>query len=237
MILVEEVEVNGRWPLLLPKHRADRPSWPWWEATRLAAMHATIQPGDLIYDVGAEEGDFPALWSSWGASVVLFEPNCRVWPNIAAIFEANRLPDPVSCFVGFAADTETDPVTVGVGWPDCAEGEVIGDHGFENLAERVDRPCIRIDTMSRLVGPPDVITIDCEGSELRVLVGAERTLCSHHPILFVSVHDDFMADMYGDSRTDLVSFLESCDYEYRHLSTDHESHFVAWHPERPFRCI
>jgi hypothetical protein len=59
--------INGRWPLLLPDHRAARPSWGWWEATRLAAMHHFIQPGDVVYDVGAEEGDFPCLFSTWGA--------------------------------------------------------------------------------------------------------------------------------------------------------------------------
>src|SRR5882724_6033705 len=90
--LVKPTLINGKWQLLLPKHRADRPEWKTgWEVERLDALRASIEPGKLVFDVGAEEGDMSALYALWGAQVVLFEPNERVWPNIRAIWEANRL--------------------------------------------------------------------------------------------------------------------------------------------------
>lgn len=130
------VTINGRWDLWLPEHRANRAEWvTGWEAARLDSMAANIHPGDVVFDVGTEEGDLSALYAQWvqnSASwdesvvtedgvttvevspqvggVVLIEPNPRVWSNIRAIFDGNDLPDPLACVVGFAGEkTGTNP--------------------------------------------------------------------------------------------------------------------------------
>lgn len=220
------VEINGRWPLLLPEHRAARPEWPYWEATRLAAMRHHIAASDVVFDIGAEEGDFPALWASWGADVVLVEPNPRVWPNIRAIWRANNLEARLrGTFVGFAASQSTAvELRTGADWPDCADGEVIGDHGFLNLAERSGNQCVTIDELAVVFGPPSVITMDVEGAEVEVLHGALHTLRSHRPKVFVSVHPDFMRDMYGREPIELYDLMDSFDYRRTFLATDHETH-------------
>lgn len=222
-----EVLVNGRWPLLLPSHRAARREWPWWEATRLAAMRHHIHEGDVVFDVGAEEGDFPALWASWGAGVVLAEPNPLVWPNVRAIFEANHLPDPILCWPGFLGDipgqvpwTQTLP-----GWPESSKGPLIGDHGFCQFNERPDLPRTTIDDLvAEGVPAPTVITMDVEGSELHVLRGAVATLHQHHPIVFVSVHPTFMREQYGQDPDDLYALMDEVGYERTFLTEDHERH-------------
>jgi FkbM family methyltransferase len=227
---VVETTINGRWTLRLPKHRADRPSWPWWEATRLAHMHHLLgRGGHVVYDVGSEEGDFPALWTRWGNRVVLFEANDRVWPNIAAIWDANDLDPPLTCFPGFAADSDSDEITIPVGWPESVTGPVIPDHGFLNLAERDDVQRITIDSMAQLVDPPSAITIDVEGAELVVLHGAKDVLSTCRPLVWVSVHEAFMADMYGHTPADLDGYLRGLDYEPTFLCTDHERH-EFWSP-------
>lgn len=232
-VLMVETTINGRWPLLLPEHRAARPEWPTWEQERLAHMHDRLGDGDVIYDIGAEEGDLPALWATWGAQVVLFEPNERVWPNIKAIWEANELPAPLATFAGFAAvhdDVSESGVLDREGWPESADGPLIGDHGFCNLCERPDIPRMRIDTMAAAVAPPTAITIDVEGSELHVLRGAERVLRENRPKVWVSVHPEFMAEMYDHTPDDLHGWMRGVGYEPQHLATDHEQH---WYYEPP----
>lgn len=227
------VQVNGRWPLLLPPHRAYRREWPWWEAGRLAAMAAVVGPTSVVWDVGAEEGDFPALWASWGAEVVLAEPNSRVWPNIAAIWRANRLRPPLLCWPGFLADTDAEMVrnTVPVplrGWPACADGPVIGDHGFCRVEERPDLPTTTIDRLVSVgVTPPTVVTIDVEGAELLVLDGARRTLLDHRPEVFVSIHPEFMAHHHGtlDGVCAVRAFMAEFGYDEQFLAIDHEHHW------------
>lgn len=239
---MRETLINGRWSLKLPEHRAARPEWPYWEATRLAHMHHYLGGGGhTVYDIGAEEGDLSALWASWGNNVVLFEPNPRVWPNIAAIWQANDLPPPLACFAGFAANDsrfERDRAHITTPcssyqpdgmFPTSADGPLIGDHGFCNLSERPDLPRIKIDTMAEIAAAPSAITIDVEGAELRVLRGAEQTLRIFRPLVWASVHREFMMDMYGESIAELNKFMQECGYGRTYLCTDHEAHWF-WFP-------
>jgi FkbM family methyltransferase len=222
--------INERWTLLLPEHRHARAEWSYWEKARLAAMHDRIVPGDVVYDIGAEEGDLPCLWATWGASVHLFEPNARVWPNMRVIFDANGH-QPGGWFVGFAGDVDDfdkpDYETFGAGsWPLVAQGEPIGDHGFCHLWERPDIPKVTVDSYSQVTGSiPTVLTIDVEGSELRVLKGSEQTLRNHRPTVFVSVHPEFMKQMYDERPDQLMVFMESCGYQGTFLAQDHEHHW------------
>jgi FkbM family methyltransferase len=225
--------INERWELLLPAHRAARPEWPHWERERMASMFDLLEPDDVIYDVGAEEGDMPALWATWGCAVAAFEPNPRVWPNMRVIWEANDLPMPIGCFVGFAGPTNTLAVDQlqGTGWhfgqwPVCAYGPVIGDHGFMNLCERPDVPSITLDTASSRLLLPQAITMDVEGAELEVLKGATWLLQQVRPKLWISVHPPFMADMYDQHPDQLHSLMIQHDYVGKLLADDHEQHWL-----------
>jgi hypothetical protein len=157
-----------------------------------------------------------------------------VWPNIKAIWDGNDLPAPLGCFSGFAADHTGDPAKayVDAHWPPSAYGEVIGDHGFCNLSERPDIQRITIDALTQVVAAPTAVTIDAEGAELRVLSGAQETLAWHRPLVWVSVHPEFMADMYSDTPEKLDGYMRSLDYEKTPLCVDHEAHVFFWPAER-----
>lgn len=228
--------INNKWELLLPDHRAARPEWPVWEKERLAAIHDEIErwfrPGlhPIVFDIGAEEGDFPALYSKWGADVVLFEPNDRVWPNIKAIWDANKLKAPLKTFSGFASsidDYELKDIE-GPIWPQSSRGEVIGDHGFKELADNRNSiiPEIKLDTFCEdLFITPQIITIDVEGSEFEVLKGAEAVLKDTYPTVFVSIHPEFMYHHFKQYTAELVKYMTDLGYTYEILAFDHEFHF------------
>jgi FkbM family methyltransferase len=263
MVEMIETRINKRWTLLLPEHRAARAEWfDGWEKERLASMHthlsykveqwerrngfaegiagrATLSPRPLIVDVGAEEGDFPALFSKWGCDLILVEPNPKVWPNVRAIWNANELRMPLMWWVGFASDhNDFDPIHNNVGskgfvaddgWPWCAAGEVIGDHGFRHLAQQADStPCIQLDELCRS-HKVDAITIDVEGSELRVLHGSHRILRDDRPTVWVSCHTDYEWNdqMYAGVRSaDVCEFMDGQGYDYELLAVDHEEHWM-----------
>lgn len=206
----------------------------------------------VIIDVGVEEGDLTALYSLWGCDVVMVEPNPRVWPNVRAIWEANGLRLPLSGWVGFAADADDrmDAPSVDAwlrehvrvdapgpgddGWPSCAHGPVIGDHAFLHLAQHPHVPSVTLDTLVRdgqWNGKPlhvDAITLDTEGSELRVLRGADRILREDRPLVWVSVHQDhqWVLENYAQDTIEAIdAFMVSHGYVGEHLATDHESHW------------
>lgn len=221
---MRKTRINNRWDIILPDHRADREEWPTWERERMDAINKTVKPGDVVYYVGAEEGDMAGLISMWGGKLVLFEPNNKVWPNIKAIWEANNLEQPY-CFQGFCGANNTTDIRIRRQWPACAGGELIGDHGFRELHESGGIPITTIDQQSTVIGP-DIISLDVEGSEWEVLKGANITITEHKPIIFLSLHPEFLYRIYGKYQYDLRAWLKSFGYKETLLSYEHEVHLM-----------
>lgn len=224
------VKINGKWNIILPEHRANRKEYheqPYWEEARLNSMHEQIGAGDVVYYVGAEEGEMPALCQMWGAEVVLFEPNDRVWPNIRSIWESNNLEPPTS-FVGFASNISIEGATIYDNWPDCAYGEVIGDHGFKELQDPGDIHQIRIsEIVNNGAKYPTAVCIDVEGSEKRVLEGMESLMASHlKPKIWLSIHPEFMFRIYGEYQYDLRRWIKDLGYKETILDYQHELHLM-----------
>lgn len=217
-------KINGKWDIWLPDHRAARPEWPTWEEKRLAHMNKTIKPGDVVYYVGAEEGDMCGLLAMWGAKLFLFEPNDKVWPNIRAIWEANNLIAPV-CWAGFASDITTQGGGV-VSWPASADGELIGDHGFKELKDPGDIKQTTIDDYVKYRDVPNVISLDVEGSEGKVLRGAEQTLRKYHPKIYLSLHPEFLRT-YDEWGAELRKWIMDLGYKETLLDYPlHEVHLI-----------
>lgn len=223
--------VNGLWDIILPKHRADRPEWyteKGWEKERLMNMYGRIDKGDMVYYVGGEENEMPALITKWGGEVVIFEPNFRVWPNGKAIWKANNLPLPKACFVGFASDKCNYALgsLVTDGWPVCADGDIIGDHGFMELRNH-NADEITIDEMVRVTHLiPKHISIDTEGSEGLILRGAEQTLRNHKPLIWLSGHPEFCHEQYGEYLIEIREWIKKIGYKETLLDYSHEVHLL-----------
>jgi uncharacterized membrane protein YkgB len=78
MFEMQLTELNQLDYLILPEHRAARPEWRserGWEKARHQSMKQHIGATDVVYYIGAELGEFPALCAKWGAALVLIEPN------------------------------------------------------------------------------------------------------------------------------------------------------------------
>lgn len=232
----------------LPKHRHDAVPWDIWEKERLAALKRNIRSGDVLYDVGAEQGDMTCLFALWGAKVVPIEPNPYFWPTIRQIFLMNGIDHPYSAFAGFASNRDERPTDLLESpfamkdkehWPGCAFMEIEQTNDFRNMLERShDTPQIEIDTQHVIMGPhdgkenaPDIINIDVEGAEWEVLKGAIWNLENKKPLVFVSVHPAFMENDYGYTKYDLYIWMKDLGYEMEVIAVDHEEHTVFWHPE------
>lgn len=224
--------INGRWELLLPAHRAARPEWKiengGWERERLDHMHSTLNAGDRVLYIGAEEADMCALLQMWGARVVMVEPNELVFPNIRAIWEANQLPDPLGIYVGFCGRKSSPYYLQGFSevWPECAYGPIISDHGFKELRDPGDRHVVSVDDLCSFGFVPEVISMDVEGAEWEVLQGAEKTLRAHHPRIYLSLHPEFLISQYGTYSRDVRNWIIDHGYRETLLDWQHEAHFV-----------
>lgn len=227
MIDFKETLINYKWKLNLLDFRADIPSWPFWEKERLSAMYDAIRLGDTILDIGAEQGDMSALFLKWAGKkgkMILVEPSPGFWPNMKATFEANDL-KPYQCFQVLVSNVaDSDIIPLPGSWPTAADGEVSNDVGFSHLTEKPRIPVITIDSMK--LPKVDIITMDIEGSEYEALQGAYETIMRDKPMLFISVHPEFMWKAHHHSPDDLHVMLDNWGYDATYLAFDHEQHYM-----------
>jgi FkbM family methyltransferase len=224
------------WKLWLPDFRVEfHAARKDWERGRLESAHERLKPGMRVWDIGAEHGDFTALYRLWGADVVPIEPSAPYWPCIRQTYEANALEaiPPSAWFNGFAADvTRRGPDDCGTGtWPECSNGEVVADYCFRHLAQDSETPRIKLDDLAELTGPPDALMIDVEGAEHAVLSGARHVLAAGDVLVWVSVHEPTMLDWYGRTLENLHALMASVDYSGT-LLPEHGEAETFWLYER-----
>lgn len=225
-----ETLVCRRWPVKIPEHRANRPGWSYWEQERLSYLNAVIRPGDVVWEIGAEQGDVSVLYALWGARVVLVEPDPAFWPNIKRIFEANGVADKVvgaHCgFVGPVGNANDAFASDSV-WPLQADGPPTGDRAPVSLANNDLGQRTTLDLMFAMFPKPDVVSVDIDGAEYQMLLGADKLLAEVKPILFISVHPDHLWDQHKDTPDDVWMHLELHGYQAERVGRDHEIHVIA----------
>ncbi len=88
-------------------------------------------------------------------------------------------------------------------------------------AERLPVPAATVDDFVARhdIERVDVLSADCEGSELRLFRGAEQTLAEDRPEIFFEVHHSYLADL-GESVDEIADYLTSFDYTVRPLKIE-----------------
>jgi FkbM family methyltransferase len=175
-----------------------------YEPEKMEAVRALVRPGMRFVDVGANKGDFSLLAASLGAEVVCFEPepsNCE-W--IRRSIALNRY----SIRVLEAAASDQN------GRAQLHLGSKSGWHSL--LHGLPNRACRAVEVETRTLDSifdnqfVDVIKIDVEGAEMRVLRGAEATLRRNSKIvLLLDLHPQF-----GVNVKEVVAFLRGLGFSF-----------------------
>ena len=154
-----------------------------------------LKAGQVFFDVGANVGFYSLLGARLVRStgrVVAFEPMPR---NLAFLYRHVRLnrADNVTILPLACADALSTELFVA--GENHALGRLEGSNG-EPKTTSSQSPGLLVATISldaaaeKLGLRPDVIKIDVEGAELRVLQGAANILTQVRPVLLLSVHSD-----------------------------------------------
>jgi FkbM family methyltransferase len=177
-----------------------------YEPEQTQAFQEIIQPGQVVYDIGAHYGYYTLLAS------VLVGPGGKVFALEPSPANVARLQ--IHCRVN-----RCNNVTVS----EIALSDREGKASFDNRAGSgtghlspegtVEVQTTTLDALSTRLPTPHVLKIDCEGAELQVLTGGEKTIRSAKPAIFLSTHSDQL-------KTDCFRLLESWGYSFSRLRGD-----------------
>ena len=214
----------------LPVPLADWDVFACWERERFHSMRDNLTYGDILFDVGTEQGWCNLIYADMvgPTNMVLIEPTTEFWPNIKATWERNYDYPPMACWDGLVSDVTDTKTRVFTPWPAAANGDLIDRNKYQYIhAHSQDIKQLTLDDLVTRSGIiPNAITIDVEGAELKVLHGATDTLTEHRPLVWASLHDDLLERDYNATIEDVHTFMESLGYIPTYLGTDHEAHWL-----------
>ena len=150
----------------------------------------TVRSGDAVFDVGAHIGFFSMLAARCAGPtgrVIAFEP---LQPNIDRLRDAVVANDVrnIESYCLALSDRAGDELFAL--HESSLEGLLIGDGALPAThASTISVPTSTIDDLvARGMPAPDLIKIDVEGAEGRVIAGARDTITTHPPALLIEVH-------------------------------------------------
>lgn len=202
----------------------------YWEKERIFSMRKHLQKGDILFDIGTEQGWCNLAYASMVGpeNMVLIEPTPEFWPNIKAIWEKNFNTQPRAFYDGFFSDKTTEERRGGrfMFWPLVSKGNLIDRNSYKYIHEHKDIPQITLDEYVKRTGiTPHALTIDTEGSELLILKGAKKILKENAVKVWVSIHPDMSLRDYNIKSEETIKFMEDLGYKGEFLSKDHEDHY------------
>lgn len=186
----------------------------YWEKSQTDAVRRFLRPGGFVIDAGANFGHYALVAATAlgpDGLVLAFEPH----PDAFALLAANRdllsHPNLVAVQAGLGAMDGTLPI-----WTDAANP---GGHSFldQNLRAAGAPATVRVYRLDSYLAQhhagraPDLIKIDVQGFEARVVQGAAETIRRHRPAVLCEITPDALA-LAGDSVAGLLAVFRDAGY-------------------------
>lgn len=153
-----------------------------WEATSLRVFSELSRTSERFLDVGAYSGIYSLIACADGTGeAIAFEPNPAIRPLLERNIRANGWESRITVIPKGASDG-----------PGTARMTIPGDTTAARVDDAGTGPEIELTTIDEVLGGrrADIIKIDVEGLEARVLMGASETLERYKPALIVESLDE-----------------------------------------------
>ena len=161
------------------------------ESELIDHMRPVFQPGDLLYDIGANIGLISILMAKYktgvSAQVFCFEPEPKNFNQLSNNIQLNQLSDRVSCHQMALGATEGEIALHVRG--NAGEGR----HSIATDKGATDSIQVTLKTLSGFAAEsgkaPTIVKIDVEGAEGQVLAGMDTLMSTQPPReIFMEIH-------------------------------------------------
>lgn len=181
----------------------------------MSLLDEFVRSGDLVFDVGANDGSYARACVARGARVIAIEPQESHYEDLSAIGGAI----PVLAAVGALQGRASLYLSHNSKWASLHPEWVIGHYGQAD-PESIEIPIVTLDSLIDQYGLPDFLKIDTEGHEAEVLRGLTHRI----PALSFEFHGGaYPVRLENDPLRDCLGMLHG--YEFR--AAQHETEFVT----------
>jgi FkbM family methyltransferase len=187
-----------------------RPSGVLIEATHRRFIDRWVTPRSIVWDIGGNMGlfAFPAALRARYGHVYVFEPDTELASNLLRSLRRSRNRSlPVTVMPLALSDRDgVAAFEISAYGRAMNKLEGVGDWHSDLFvaAETRQVPTFRIDTVAETCRPPDIVKIDVEGAEIRVLNGARKTIAAHRPVMTIEAPKELQSE--------IGAFLAEHDY-------------------------
>ncbi len=187
-----------------------------WEPLLSRKIVEHARQGGLLVDAGANLGYFSLLWAAANSRnrAFAFEASPRVFTRLVRNIQLNRLDSQIQTFQVAVSDRdglsafESGPLEQ-TGWGRLVDAPEAGSLNVVTA---------RLDTLCSIIPRIDVVKIDVEGADTRVLRGAEHLLREKRVgAIYFEQSRERMAAL-GIAPGDAARLLEDCGYAVSHIN-------------------
>ncbi|MDT5269284.1 MAG: hypothetical protein QOH49_1470 [Acidobacteriota bacterium] len=181
------------------------------EPDTTAAINRLCRPGMTVVDIGANVGchalRFGKLVGAAGR-VVAFEPMTWARAKLVRNIELNGFSNITVEAVALSDSAGSREAYFRSSW----------QSGEESDPESLRRDTITFDTLDAYaernnISRVDLIKLDVDGHEFKVIRGGARTLAAHRPLILIELGPHLLAGA-GDDIAEMVEFLSSLGYKF-----------------------
>lgn len=178
-----------------------------YEGHVMLALGRALRPGSVCLDIGANVGVVTVFLARHceGGSVHSFEPSATTFAYLTANVAANHLTNVVAHQLGVYDQTSTQHLSV---HPTHPGGAFVSETGIrEGAGETIDVVALDDWFLTSGLDRIDVVKIDVEGAELRVLRGGAQLLRRFRPVLIVECNPVPLRRFQDASPADMIELL------------------------------
>ena len=186
----------------------------------LRVVRSNTKPGDTVYDIGAHIGLYSICLVNYvnNAKLFAFEPQPNIYRKLTEkirLFKYEKSIIPMECALG--TDVGKIPFYISSNPGQSSFYKSNAESG-QQVIDTVQVNCYTIDYLveHQIIDAPDLIKIDTEGNELKVLNGSKNTLSKHHPKIVLEPHTSIGS---GYTVEELKQWLST--FGYKSINYDH----------------